>query len=252
MFHKKDNIRLAQKELLKIFAAITALIMVGVAYYAYLRHDAYHLAEKRAELTLKNVESIIRMRTGKIETIVNSIQPMVEYAINDPDAMFDIARHTKESSQNIIGTGIAFKENYYPEKGFWFEVYVGYQKGGDTLVTAQIGSTNHDYLQMDWFKKGMKATKGIWIDPYYDNAGGKTILMTYCVPFRDKTGQVAGVIGADVTLDTLTNILQSSTLYPHSFCSLVSGNGTVIVSPGSQPKASFMSSHRELKTRIWF
>lgn len=224
----------AKKEILKIISAIAVLALVSVFYYFHIRKEALHVAGKRAEATLKNTEMMIHIRTGKIETVVNSIKPMVEYAIDDPDAMFDIARHTVESSSRIMGSGIAFKEGYYPEKGRWFEVYVGYQKGDDTLVARQIGGPSHDYLQMDWFQEGMASEKGIWSDPYYDNAGGKTFLMTYSAPVRDKTGEVVGLIGADVAIDTLVSIIRSIKLYPNSFCTLVAGDGTTLVPPPSK------------------
>ena len=231
-----DKYAFAKKELLKIFAAVLSLTLVSLVYYFHIRQEALHVAERHAEATLKNIEMMIHIHTGKIETIVNSIQPLVEYALDDPDAMYDIARHTVESSSRIMGTGIAFKEGYYPKKGRWFEAYVGHQKGCDTLITAQLGSPSHNYLQMNWFQEGLTATKGIWSDPYYDNAGGKTFLMTYSVPIRNKAGDVVGVIGADVTLDTLASIIQSTKLYPHSFCSLVADDGSTLVPPPSVPK----------------
>ena len=230
----KDKYQFAKKEILKIFIAIAALMIVSLIYYFHIRQEALFVAGKRAESTLKNTEMTILIRTGKIETIVNSIQPMVEYALDDPDAMYDIARHTVESSSRIMGSGIGFKEGYYPEKGRWYEVYVGYQKGGDTLVAEQIGGPNHDYLQMDWFQEGMASEKGMWSDPYYDNAGGKTFLMTYSVPVRDKTGEVVGLIGADVAIDTLVSIIRGIKLYPNSFCTLVAGDGTTLVPPPSK------------------
>ena len=234
MIPLKDKYQFAKKELLKIFIAVAALIIVSVFYYFHIRKDALFVAGKRAESTLKNTEMMILIRLGKTETIINSIQPMVEYAIDDPDAMFDIARHSVESSSRILGTGIAFKESYFPKKGRWFEAYVGRQKNSDSLFVAQIGGQSHDYFQMDWFQEGMASTKGIWSDPYYDNAGGKTFLMTYCVPVRNKEGEVVGVIGADIALDTLANIIQSTKLYPHSFCSLVAGDGTTLVPPPAE------------------
>ena len=229
----------AKKELLKIIIAIAVLALVSVVYYFHIRQEALHVAEKRAEATLKNTEMMIHIRTGKIETVVNSIKPMVEYTIDNPEAMFDIARHTVESSSRVLGACVAFRANYYPEKGKWYEVYVGRRKDSDTLFASQIGGPDHDYLQMDWFRNGIVSKRGIWSDPYYDNAGGKNLLVTYCVPIRDKAGEVVGVIGADVALDTLASIIRNTKLYPHSFCSLVSSDGSPLVSPPSVPKGKY-------------
>ena len=234
MLSFKDKYQFAKKELLKLILALSALMIVSLIYYLHIRQEALFVAVKRAEATLENTEKTILIRMGKIETIVNSIQPMVEYALDDPDAMFDIARHTVESSSRIMGSGIAFKEGYYPEKGRWFEVYVGYQKGDDTLVARQIGGPNHDYLQKEWFQEGIASQKGIWSDPYYDNAGGMTFLMTYSVPVRDQEGEVVGLIGADVAVDTFVSIIRGIKLYPNSFCTLVAGDGTTLVPPPSK------------------
>lgn len=176
---------------------------------------------------------MILIRMGKIETTVNAIRPMAEYALDDPEAMFDIARHIVESSSRVMGAGVAFKANYYPEKGHWYETYVGYQKGGDTLVTKQLGSAEHDYLQMEWFKKGMASSMGFWSDPYYDNAGGKDFMISYCLPIRDSVGETVGVISTDVTLDTLAGIVKGVMLYPHSYCTLEAKDGTLLVGPPS-------------------
>lgn len=230
----KDKYQFAKKEVLKIIIALSALMIVSLIYYFHIRQEALFVAGKRAEATLKNTEMTISIRMEKIETIVNSIQPMVEYALDNPDAMFDIARHTVESSSQIMGSGIAFKEGYYPEKGRWFEVYVGYQKGDDTLVARQIGGPNHDYLQKVWFQEGMASQKGIWSDPYYDNAGGMTFLMTYSVPVRNEDEEVVGLICADIAVDTFVSIIRGIKLYPNSFCTLVAGDGTTLVPPPSK------------------
>jgi anti-sigma regulatory factor (Ser/Thr protein kinase) len=231
-----NKYQFAKKELLKMFIAIFVLMLVSVTYYFYIRREALHLAEKRAEITLQNTENTFQVRMGKIETIVNVMRPMAEYALDDPDAMFDIPRHAVESSSLIMGTGIAFKADYYPEKGRWFETYVGHHKGCDKQVTEQIGCAEHDYLNMDWYQQGLASEKGCWTAPYYDNAGGMDYIISYCVPIRDASGEAVGLIIADVTLDTLASIVRSIKLYPHSYCMLVSNNGDVLVPPPASAK----------------
>ena len=218
-----------KKELLKIFIAISALLLVSVIYYFHIRKEALHTAQMRAEAMLKTTERIITSRMGKIEIAVNTMQSMAEYALDDPDAMFEIAGYITDANQRIMGAGIAFKEDYYPEKGHWYETYVGYQNGSDTLVSRQIGSAEHDYFQMDWFKQGMAAKEGFWSNPYFDNAGGKTYMISYCCPIFDTANEAVGVICTDVTLDTLAGIVQGMSLYSHSYCTLISSDGTLLI-----------------------
>ena len=218
-----------KKELLKIFIAISALLLVSVIYYFHIRKEALHTAQMRAEAMLKTTERIIATRMGKIEIAVNTMQSMAEYALDDPDAMFEIAGYITDANQRIMGAGIAFKEDYYPEKGHWYETYVGYQNGSDTLVSRQIGSEEHDYFQMDWFKQGMAAKEGFWSNPYFDNAGGTTYMISYCCPIFDTANEAVGVICTDVSLDTLAGIVQGVSLYSHSYCTLISSDGTLLI-----------------------
>ena len=238
----KNNINkylFAKKELGKIAIPIVVLFIVSLSYYFYMRDDTLRVAKTRSEVALENAENMILVRLGKIQTVVNSMQPLVEYALDDPDAMFDIARHTLESSSRIMGSGIAFKEDYYPQKGHWYEIYVGHQAGCDTLVARQVGGPEHDYFQLEWYQSGLVATKGVWSNPYYDNVGGKSYMMSYAVPIHDDNGEVVGVIGADITIDTLANIVRSIKPYPHSFCTLTAGDGTVLVAPPASPKGRY-------------
>ena len=238
----KDNnnkYRFAKKELGKISIPIVVLFIVSLSYYFYMRHDTLRGAKARSEFALENAENMILTRLGKIQTVVNSMQPLVEYALDDPDDMFDIARHTVESSSRIMGSGIAFKEDYYPQKGHWYEIYVGHQAGCDTLVAKQVGSEEHDYFQMEWYRSGLAAETGVWSNPYYDNVGGKSYMMSYAVPIHDESGEVVGVIGADITTDTLASIVRSIKPYPHSFCTLTAGDGTVLVAPPADPKGRY-------------
>ena len=238
----KDNnnkYHFAKKELGKIAIPIVVLFIVSLSYYLYMRNDTLRMAETRSDLALDNAENMILSRFGKIQTVVNSMQPLVEYALDDPDAMFAIARHTVESSSRIMGSGIAFKEDYYPQKGHWYEIYVGHQAGCDTLVAKQVGSAEHDYFQMEWYRSGLAAEKGVWSNPYYDNVGGMSYMMSYAVPIHDENGEVVGVIGADITLDTLAGIVRSIKPYPHSFCTLTAGDGTVLVAAPASPKGRY-------------
>lgn len=236
MSDNKEKHSFARKEIFKVLIAFTILMLACIAYYFYLRRVATQSAENRSGNALKISEMMIQARMGKIETIVNSQKLMVEYAIDDPDAMFEIAQHTIETGDIVMGAGIAFKANYFPKKGYWFEPYYGHHKGSDTAISKQLGSPNHDYLNMDWFKKGLASEKGCWSDPYYDNAGGKTFVMTYTVPIIDSLGEVAGVIGADISLDSLASIARSIQLYPNSFCTMVAGDGTTLVPPPATAK----------------
>ena len=225
---KKD---FARREILKILIAIAILVAAGLSYYFYIRHWTLILAEKRAEHTLNQTEQLILTRMGKTEILVKSMQLLAEHSLDHPDEMYDIAQYIVESSFVITGSDIAFIENYYPEKGRWYQPYVGYEPGRKVLSHRQIGGENHDYTKLNWFIDGLASEDGLWSDPYYDSVGGKTSMMTYARAVCDKTGRRVGVISADISLDTLASIISKIRPYPHSFCTLMTEKGDTIVPP---------------------
>ena len=237
----KNNTRdaFAKQEIRKILTAAILLIAVGTGYYLYLRHEIRLGAEKRANLILEQTEKLILSRMGRAETIVNCMQLLAEHSLDEPDSMYFISRYMVEHAQQVTGAGISFIENYYPEKGHWFQAYAGYPKGSDSLVIKQLGGAHHDYLSMDWYQKGFESENGCWSDPYFDHDGGHAAMMTFAKALKDPSGKKVGVIGADITLDTLASIVSNIRIFPNSYCTLVSeATGELIVGPPDMKKVA--------------
>lgn len=229
---KKKNI--TRKEYIKISIALTILVATSFSYYMYVRNEALKVAQHHAEHSLKLTENIIVPILDKVETIVNSMQLVAENSLDDPNTMFEIAQQTVEECPYISGADISFKEYYYPEKGRWFQAYAGYLKNSDTIITKQIGGPNHDYTKMDWFVEGVQKEDGTWSDPYYDNAGGNTHMVTYSRAIWDSTDSIVGIISADIPIESLKNILKTIRPYENSFCTLTTESGENIVSSMKQ------------------
>ena len=106
-----------------------------------------------------------------------------------------------------------------------------YAKGDGSFDYQQIGSERHDYHRADWFAVPMKTNKGYWTEPYFDEAGGKTLMITYSQPIHDAQGHIVAVFGADVALDWLTKVLNEHHLYPSSYNLMVSRTGQLMACP---------------------
>ena len=227
----------SKQEIRKILIAGLLLIAFCTGYYLYLRHGIRRDAEKRAQHTLKQTERLIRARMGRTEANVNAIRLLAEHTLDNPDEMYSIASYVVESTMPVTSAGVAFIENYYPEKGRWFLAYAGYPDDSDTLVIKQLGGKNHDYLSMEWFQKGLESEDGCWSSPYFVRDGGQAAMMTYARAIQDPSGRKVGVIGADITLDTLADIVDNMQIFPHSYCTIVSeSTGEVIVGPPAKDK----------------
>ncbi len=228
---------LAKREIRKIIIAAILMVAVSTSYYLYLRSKIRNDAEMRAHRVLEQTGQAISSHMGRVETIADAMHLYAEHSLDDPDVMYTISRYMVESTVQVTSAGVAFIENYYPEKGRWFLAFAGYPWNSDTLVMKQLGSENHDYFKMEWFQQGMESENGDWSNPYYDQDGGCGEMMTYVRAIHDTTGRRVGVIAVDFTLDSLAAIVQSVRLYPHSYCTLVSeSTGELIVGPSAIDK----------------
>lgn len=235
-----DNFKnsFAKREIRKMLVAAVLVIVVCSAYFLYLRYRIRTDADMRAHRMLTQAGKAISSRMGRVETIADAMHPFAEHSLDDPDEMYTISSYMVESTLQVTSAGVAFIENYYPEKGRWFLAYAGYPWDSDTLVTKQLGGENHDYFKMEWFQRGLESDNGAWSDPYFDQGGGCGEMMTYARAIHDSTGRKVGVVAVDFTLDSLAAIVHSMQLYPHSYCTLVSlSTDEVIVGPSDEDKA---------------
>lgn len=149
------------------------------------------------ENTNERVEGMLRQ--VEVSTINNLTE--IQESLGSPEEVFNILEKELQRNPDVIGYGIGFSPDYYPEKGHWFEPYVAKRDSG-RIERLQIGSLKHDYLNAKWYLKTLETGKGYWSDPYYDEAGAKAILCTYSFPVV-KNDSTVGVFGADISLSWL-------------------------------------------------
>lgn len=86
----------------------------------------------------------------------------------------------------------------------------------------------YDPRERPWYKQGVSAGKTMLTPPYMATVGG--LILTIAMPVK-KDDQLLGVIGGDLSLDSLVNIINSVDSGGLGYAFLVSGDGQVIVSP---------------------
>ncbi len=157
-------------------------------------------------------EDILSITNEQLEGMLNLVETSsvnnvdeIEQYLDQPDSLFDVLASELSLNPHIVGLGIAFIPDYYPEKGRWFEPYAS-QLAHGRIETRQIGSASHDYFQSEWYTKGIESGDGYWSEPYYDDVGAKEMLCSYVIPLReDHDGEIVGVFCADMSLTGLTD-----------------------------------------------
>ena len=210
--------------------AAVLIELTSLVQYFYARQGIREGLEHRAktELQLKGLE-IQRVMTA-VETAADNSVWMIEQQLAYPDSLRGILRQIVKKNPMIIGTAVGFEPNFYPKYGRWFEPYATRTEDG-FIEVVQIGSEEHDYHQMEWYSKPKELGKGYWSEPYFDKVGAMKMLCTYAVPIHDSKGRTVGVVGADVSLDWLGNLLNANPIYPSAYNLLISRTGKLMACP---------------------
>ena len=240
----KLNIQIVCEALLLL--AVTLGILAWFSHKA-LRQEALRNAEQTLEGTVQDIDNIllsVEQSTGNIYF------DLIEH-LDDPDRMYTYSRKLVESNVNILGCAIAFKPGYYPGKDL-FMVYV-YRKtsakdGKSELVTTDH-FTNRPYTDQLWYTKPMETGWIGWTDPLKGDETEDEPLVSFCLPFKDKTGERVGEIAVDVSISQLSKIILAAKPSANGYSVLLAHNGSYIVHPDKEKltnPAIFSQSERNV------
>ena len=87
-----------------------------------------------------------------------------------------------------------------------------------------------EYEDGSWYVDPLKSPKGILIDPNLYEVGGQMIWVCgVAFPIKNSNGKPVGVVGLDMSLDTLSNMLKQVKVYETGYLSLISATGLIAV-----------------------
>ena len=186
------------------------IVLSMLLLMSFISSLIYLFAQKEiTDLTSVHYQDILETTNDKVEGMLDKVEVSavnnlaeIQESLETPEEVLNALEKELLLNPHIVGYGVGFNPDYYPEKGHWFEPYVARRDNGQ-IERLQIGSDQHDYLNAKWFRETLETGKGQWSDPYYDEAGAKTILCTFSAPVVDNEGNTVGVFGADIPLQWL-------------------------------------------------
>ncbi|MGE8062589.1 methyl-accepting chemotaxis protein McpA [Pseudomonas sp. NPDC089547] len=108
--------------------------------------------------------------------------------------------------------------------------YLGQANGVFTQRPDTQMPAGYDPRQRPWYGAAASAGQTVLTAPYQGAVGG--LMVTIATPVKSKNnGELVGVVGGDVTLDTLVEIINSVDFGGIGHAFLADANGQVIVSP---------------------
>ncbi|MDI5922785.1 cache domain-containing protein [Halomonas sp. LR5S13] len=101
---------------------------------------------------------------------------------------------------------------------------------GDTVFSNGFeGTADFDPRERPWYRAAIEAGESIVTLPYVDVATD-ALVVTLAAPVK-RNGQVVGVVGGDVAIDTIVDTVGAIAPTPSSFAFLAAANGVLIAHP---------------------
>ena len=221
--------RLSQWVMLVLFVMMSAL-----AIFIYYITGSVLLESEASTIknSMKSAERSISDMMSDVMVATDNNVFDIERNLSKPDEMQAIVERIVKQNKHIRSCGISFIENYYPSKGRQFCPYA-WRSDSSEVQVQRLGDVVSDYLNSKWFKEVLAKDSAYWSDPFVDGHDGKTPLVAFLQPIHDQQGRVVAVMGADLSLDFMTEFLEEQDSLTED---------AMLVAPTEIPLRSYMLS----------
>lgn len=200
--HKNSLINRAKAGIAFIVIAAALSQVINIAQYIYTRKAIKQQTTQKTYQDMKEIQRVMNLKTT-VETAVQNAMGDVLVNLNEPDMFYGIASRLVARNEHIVGSAIAMKPDYYPQKDRLFAPFA--------YPESKVGQPRtkllpYDYTEQEWYSEPVKADSCMWSEPYTDIGGSGLLIYTYSQPIHNNKGNVIGVLTADVHFkDLATN-----------------------------------------------
>ena len=235
-----------------MIVAAVLLEAISCAQYFTSRAAIRHEAEQRARTELRKAELEIELHTIEMETAAKTLALLVQKHLDCPDSVYAATRLAVGTIREYTSLAVAYIPDYFPKEGRYFEACSS-RLSEDSIYTRQIGSAEHDYTQMEWYQNGFVHDSCWWCEPYLDDSGSQTMVVSCSCPVYDKEGKVVAVVCVDLSLAYLQKKLpEYLRVYSNSYYSIRSSTGMDIVPvPDTIPGRKYNIFEEEIDATGW-
>ena len=191
------------------------LKQIDNAVFFFLEGAKTTVRELMASPQAKNVDA----------TVPNYTQTTSQILISPTDAgkmameIYDYFKIVHESNENYI------------------EVYMGTEYGGFASSAPSPMPAGYDPRKRDWYSATLQADKMV-VTPAYMTLSTNTTVLSIVAPVKGEGDKPVGVIGVDVSLTKLTDLIKAVKIGSTGFAMLVQGDGTILANP-KNPETNF-------------
>ena len=227
------SVRISLMIVLAFGILLTAALFIMFRYSRKaLKEEAVLKAETTLEATLQQIDNILL----SVEQSAGNIYWDLSTHLYQPERMFVYSRELVEGNPYITGAAIAMEPGFYQDHDPYFMAYV-HRIHSDSLVTDRSTIIqaetfgNIPYNQQIWYTIPMKSGMPCWINPLKEHETEGEAIITFSLPIYAKGGRKAGVLGIDISLKDLSDVVLAAKPSPNSYATLLGSDGSYIIHP---------------------
>lgn len=252
------NIKFTHKIRFKITGAmilcslIMALLISSISIYTHYKFSNKEINEKLTLLP-QNYSNKFNSDFKTIESSVNTLEQYVSesfdleklnanpngYAQQYEKMMDPIIKRIAQTTEGVQGVYFTFN----PElTGNLYESWFADPAGTGSFIKKKENYLKEFYPsneKMSWYYKPIVQNKGVWDKPSIDN-----VLNIWSISYTKpvyKGNVLLGVVGIDVSMDTMKKTIESLKIYQTGFCFLFDENYNFLIHPIFKPKDNLKS-----------
>ncbi|MCE5284935.1 MAG: methyl-accepting chemotaxis protein [Pelosinus sp.] len=200
-----------RKKLVLIFSCMSVgiLLTVSLAGYFFTKNLCIDSIEKE-------MNAVLDAQVNKIDGWLNTKQKEVE----DATGIIQTLGDNGSLSAELLAKYKKMDTNFV-------DVYLGTVEGKVISGAGWTPPPGFDARTRSWYITAMKEKKPIFTEPYID-ADSKELVVSFALPCQTTDGKIAGVVSADILLNTLTENVKKIAMDGQGNAFLVDEKGFIL------------------------
>jgi sigma-B regulation protein RsbU (phosphoserine phosphatase) len=215
-----------------VWVGAPAILLFTVVVWSASRRSFNRVAAQTQEssrLMARYYAAGLEARLGAARKIPQMIALELETGALDTEKKVEAyLREVIVRNPEVYGSCIAFKPHGFEPARAAYAPYFYRADAGPKF--EELGKPEYDYFHWPWYRLPRDAGHALWTEPYFDEGGGNTIMITYSAPFH-RGGVFWGIATIDIAMTELMREMKRITVGRSGYAFIVSKQGRFLAFP---------------------
>src|SRR5688572_13013275 len=254
MFIRRGFKSVSTRMIVWVLLASGVVFLTAVTISSRLsRNTAVRGAEQEALNAAEAARNRVLAVLGSVERSTELLGASLETLHPDRPALEAMLQRFVSGNPDIYGSTASFEPFAFDAA---LERYAPYfyrnPKTPGRLTAETLATPTYRYWERSWYRVAFDSGRPHWSEPYFDEEGGNTLMVTYTVPVagvRDGGSAFTGVVTADLQLDWLVRFIGDVTIGRTGYGVMLSRSGRVIAHPDTSLLAVELAADTPARAR---